>query len=152
MEEPKAMLLLIQEFVLAWKQQTNGCTGKAKKLHIFAKHELVVLNKCCTLCLLTARLRHISPAPDVSTSQVLTLVRLRSQPRAEASLRAAVEVLPCEPWKQFLIFLIHVQTFGFECCMFWLTLLSRLTVGWSRIMPLEKVICKWGWSHCWMKV
>lgn len=56
MQEPEAMLLLIQEFGLAWKQQTNGCTGKAKKLHIFAKHELVVLNKCCILCFLTSHL------------------------------------------------------------------------------------------------
>lgn len=45
MKKPKAMLLLIQEFVLAWKQQTTGWVVKAKELHIFARHQLAVFCK-----------------------------------------------------------------------------------------------------------
>lgn len=155
MEEPKAMLLLIQEFVLAWKQQTNGWSEKAKRLHVFAKAWAccVQINKCCILCVLTATQRHNSPAPDVNAPQVLTLVRLRSQPRAEASLRAA-EVLFYEPLKQFsfLIFLIPIQDFGFECCRFWLTLPAQAHCGLEQKNALKRALCKWGRSHCWMKV
>lgn len=83
---------------------------------------------CCVEQMLYFVFPHISPAPDVSTSQALTLVRLRSQPRAEASLRAA-EVLLCQPWKQFLIFQIHIQAFGFGCCRFWLMFLLQARCG-----------------------
>lgn len=67
------------------------------------------------------------------THQVLTLVRLRPQFRAAASLWPA-EVLLSEPLEQFsflleLPILIHGQDFGFECCRFWLTLLVQARCG-----------------------
>lgn len=41
--------------------------GRPKNFIYLQRHELVVLNKCCILCFLTARQRHISPAPDVNS-------------------------------------------------------------------------------------
>lgn len=111
---------------LDWQGQKTSCICKGMSLLCWTN---------AAFCVSSLPDRHISPAPDVSTPQSLTWVSLRSQPRAEASLKSA-EVLLYEPLKQFtfLIFLIHIQDFGFQCSGSDWCSWSRLTVGWSRKM------------------
>lgn len=146
MQEPEAMLLLIQEFGLAWKQQTNGCTGKAKKLHIFAKHGLVVWNKCCILCFLTSHLlqmwAHLRLWPWSGWDHSPELKPLWEQ------LKFCSVSLGNNFWfSKSTSRPLGLGAAGSDWCS-----CSRLAVGWSTKMPLERVICKWGWSHYWTKV
>lgn len=145
MEEPKAMLLLIQEFVLAWKQQTNGWTVKAKKLHIFAKAWACCIEQmlhfvfphCQTEAQLTcSRCEHTSSF-DLGQVEIavqscsLSVTSWGSALGAFGAIQFSVGTPHPNPWPGLWVWVLQV-------------LIDTPGPGSSRKMPLKRVICKWG--------